>query len=314
MAETAVPPAVHDSTHRVVFPMTERKVFLFLRLPAELRNRVYDIILQRLEEAANPTHVSPNSATTCSYMGLAITNRQLIAEFLPLLIHGSVQVWLRAFPKFVNAFLRPDSVGLRPTIVKIVVGSKDANESHDLDTFPSLLARANDRGLRIEIAAIDSEDETTLPTGQLIRSHAVDHLVRSAQWLLSRTRRGFLRNIDSGYISAVRLKTHSSKRPEWIVTVVKKACGLRRINKDAGGLRRAERAKFERYCFNFQGSQRGSQFRSRRGHIVDITIEVVNGRGKHVERWYAYGCELVRKKAGDERWPSELSAKEQRNV
>jgi hypothetical protein len=160
-----------------------------------------------------------------------------------------------------------------------------------LDILPALLARANNRGLRIKVDSLRLQLEEAFPddrTGGL-RAH---DLAFSTSNILSGSCRGLMCAIKSGYITGVHLKTKTRQLPEWCLTITKKS----------GGLRDMEIARFDCIVDALQGDERCP------GYIVDITIKVVDLQGKHVEEWYAYRGQMLRKKVG-RNW-SELNRKE----
>jgi len=270
--------------------IAEPKAFPFFCLPAELRNNVYAFILEHVKKTISLKHVNSGTNETCSYFGLSTANKLVRAEFRPLLMDRifKIKIRLRDYPDFVDTFYRSGGKEVKPLKVEILVGVEERLGPFRWGMTPLMMARASTRGLCLKFTLVRT-DVLTAYTRRF-------DLMWTMSTTLSGACRGLLREVASGRVADVQLKTLRYNRPELTLVVVKKA----------GGLRDQEIVKFERYCHALQGEK------MRWGYIVDITIKVVDSKGKHVEEWWAYRGEMLFKKTGKDWW--DLSVEDRMKV
>jgi hypothetical protein len=129
------------------------KSLQFLRLPPEIRNQIYDLTLPNSNIFVRLKHLNADSSLSTEFFGLANANKQIRAEYRPLLIEGiKIQLRLRDYPDFIKTFYEVGSPRPQPLLVQISVGIEDVpNSAFTCNKRPLILARASTRRLHLSL-------------------------------------------------------------------------------------------------------------------------------------------------------------------
>jgi hypothetical protein len=246
--------------------------FPFLKLPAELRNHVYALVLAALPKlvALRRPDASANVRGS-NYFALGSASKQLRIEFWPLLLGtAKLQPRLCDFPGFIDTFYRPDAGGLRPLHVRVNV---DVESCFTWDMRPLMLAKTTTRGLHLEFRLV-SEDEKALK----LQSQLSEALGPASRSMLQRVR--------NGSISQIQFKWNRFGTHRWAITVRKKC----------GGLQKVEVGRFRDYCRLLRIRTSVFWLGQVAQEKVFVNIHVVDFDGKRVENWLFRDKRLRKKK------------------
>ncbi|KAF9697902.1 hypothetical protein EKO04_004200 [Ascochyta lentis] len=119
------------------------KLFMFLDLPAELRNKIYEIICSgqpvKLSRRAHEVVRRRKSDQAHSYLQLAHINRQIRQEFLPVYYHNIVPHFdFNDTPEFVRNFLLPRTINSGVHIVTLDISRITQHNQRPINVYPLL--------------------------------------------------------------------------------------------------------------------------------------------------------------------------------
>ncbi|OAL03400.1 hypothetical protein IQ06DRAFT_365941 [Phaeosphaeriaceae sp. SRC1lsM3a] len=237
-----------------------------LLLPPKIHNYVYDYLVKPPKQTIRLKRDLSNNGTW-SLISFANGSKQLRAELRPLVFKNvKLQVWLRDYPAFVDAFYRLDNADHPPLHVRLLVG-RDLCPPCTIDMHPLLLAKSMTRELHVEVER--------LPSCPSKHRGYFD----SVRGLLSGPSRRLLRDVESGYMTYIKFR-YEKRTSQVFLTIT--------ISKRAGELTPAELAKCEQYYGLFN-----NHF-----NPIRLTIKATDLCGKHVEEWFGRGRYPPRKKIG----------------
>jgi hypothetical protein len=130
--------------------MVESEPLSFMHVPGELRNMVYDYVVDDPPLFEQLEHLSTNSERVASVLGLVNANKQIRAELRPYFTrHAKVQVPFRNLNPFLETYYGSDDTDSRPLTVEVLVDLTDIETRFKWDVRPLIRARATTPGLHL---------------------------------------------------------------------------------------------------------------------------------------------------------------------
>lgn len=258
----------------------EQKPFPFLRLPAEIRNRIYEYatadIPLRLRHSL-PFHDRDRKQ---GYIGLNTVCRQVRAEFHPLFYRDCVVlIKLCDFRSFLRTFLSAAAINDTPiTNLYVKVDHYHLSQREDWDILPLLQAKALKRHQQWWFWALHDDPWSPYRQKSWLK---LNELRDAFNNIVNSSPRSFLGDIKSGMFSEIRFCRADGKAShEWNWKLV--------VRKKEGKLNEQEKKRMEEYC-----KQLAVRCRTDIEDFFGVQIFVTNTRGKLVEK-YVWNAKMSR--------------------
>jgi hypothetical protein len=217
-----------------------------LRLPGELRNRIYELALPGPRSVVHLTQVLPGQPGGYKHFGLVNINRQIQAEYRPMLLRRvKIELIFQAYPAFDNTFYAHGTKFLQPLNLDVVVSREDNRSGSTWVLRPLMLRARTVEGLRVRLVPLRlwDPDIFAYEGGSIVRRSKHLHWVLDTKLLLFVWRAMFgwnpelLEDVKSGFISDFQKTWRGDGHRLWSFTVQNKN----------GKLSRREQVKFRGY-------------------------------------------------------------------
>jgi hypothetical protein len=147
--------AIRASDDSLQETIIEVQSFPFLRLPAELRNRIYELATPEEKTWTPLKHVTLNTNGKCVFFGLAGVCKQVRTEYAPLLFSSKFRIRLVDLAAWVTTFYEANrGTMVKPLDLDVAIGIEDIQAERSWDKHSLSKAKATTRGLRIQFSPI----------------------------------------------------------------------------------------------------------------------------------------------------------------
>ena len=282
------------STYTLSISACEEKPFPFLRLPAEIRNRVYEYATAEMKRPLRLYHILPcyDRDSEHSYIGLNTICRQVRAEFRPLFYRNlEVVIHLRDLRPFLRTFFSAAIIKDLPTMdLTVETVGFCISQEEEWDILPLLQAKAiNRQQCWFDANCNESSHGFSWQLRAWTSFSGTEEICDSLNKMVNSPPCSFLGDIKSDVFSEIRFcRADERALNGWIWKLV--------VRKKEGKLNEQEKNRMERYSKELAVLRRVQHTTGNRwlslallNHVMDyhfgVQILVTNTRGKLVEKY-----------------------------